>query len=172
MSGGTPLGPCGCLAAVCVWVWGLGVPDPQCCGTRLLVKVPSGAKIGLGLAPRRLADVIQRLCGRWRGGMSEGTEEGIVGPKVWSSGHSKVDSGSEFPAHSPTLNERWCPVRPMWWPGGSVSLPLGVGCAQSPALQCQDPGEGPLWGRPRIRVSTQEAHRPEPKAVWLAEWWT
>ena len=108
--------------------------------------------------------MIQRLCGRWRGGMSEGTEEGIVGPKVWSSGHSKVDSGSEFPAHSPTLNEWWRPFRPLWLPGDSVSLVLDIGCPDPQRCGTRPLEKGPSG--PRVRVSTQEAGRCNPKAVW------
>ena len=54
--------------------------------------------------------------------------------RFWRSGCSKVDGGSEFPARSPTLKEQWCPIRPMWLPGSSVSLALGIRCPQSPAL--------------------------------------
>ena len=46
--------------------------------------------------------------------------------RFWHSGCSKVDLGSEFPARSPTLNERRCPDLAMWWHGDWVSLALGV----------------------------------------------
>ena len=36
---------------------------------------------------------------------------------------------------------------------------LGLGGPQSLALQCQAPWEGPLSGRPRVRVCPQEAGR-------------
>ena len=47
---------------------GLGVPKPRCCGARPVGRGLSGADVGIGLAPRRLAGPIRRLCGERRGG--------------------------------------------------------------------------------------------------------
>ena len=58
---------------------------------------------------------------------------------------------------------------PVWQHGDWVSLAQGLGSPQSPALQCQAPWDGPPRGRPRVRVSPQEARRPQLKAVQRAE---
>ena len=79
-----------------------------------------------------------------------------MGPRVLAQRAFEVEGGSEVPDRSPTLNEQWHPVRILCLPGGSVSLALGFGCPQYPALPCQAPWEGPLGGRLRVRVSPHE----------------
>ena len=105
-------------------------------------------------------------------GQNEDAGEGESVPRILARGPSKTAWYSQYLARSPTLNERPGPDAPMWWLGDRVSLALGLGCPQSPALRDQAPLEGPVGGRSRVRVSTQEAHRAEPNAVWRVEWWT
>ena len=50
-----------------------------------------------------------------------------------------------------------------------MSAALGLGGPQSPALRRQAPWEGPLGGRGRVRVSPQEAGRPDPQVVRRAQ---
>ena len=50
-----------------------------------------------------------------------------------------------------------------------MSPALGLRGPKSPALRRQAPFEGPLGGRPRVRVSPQEAGRPDRLVVWQAE---
>ena len=53
--------------------------------------------------------------------------------------------------------------------GGQVNPALGLGGPQTLALRRQDPWDGPLLGRPMVRVYPQEAGRPDPLAVRPAE---
>ena len=76
---------------------------------------------------------------------------------------------SECSVLSLILNEPRVPDGPVWWPGRRVSLSLMFGCPQSTVLPCKAPYEGILWGRPKVRVSPQEAGRRDPKAVWQVE---
>ena len=69
--------------------------------------------------------------------------------------------GLEGPVRSPALNDQGRPKQTGWWRGGSLSLALGLRGPQSPGLRRQAPWEGPLAGRPRVRVSPQEASRPD-----------
>ena len=50
-----------------------------------------------------------------------------------------------------------------------MSTALGLECPQCPVFRHQIPWEGPLRGRPRVKVSLQEASRPDPPAVQCAE---
>ena len=87
----------------------------------------------------------------------------------WHRGPWKVAWGSEGPAHTPAMNEQRRPDGPVWRPGGRVSLALGLGGPQSPALWHQVPFEGPLGGRHSIRDSPQEDDRPKCMAVRQVE---
>ena len=70
-----------------------------------------------------------------------------------------VAGGSEYSVLSPVLNEPRVPDGPVWRPGNSVSLALGLGGPQNPVLWCQAIWDGPL-----------EAHRCKLMAVGCAEW--
>ena len=52
-----------------------------------------------------------------------------------------------------------------------MSLALGLRGLQSPMLRCQALLEGPLGGKPRVRVSPKKAGRPDPPLVHRAEGW-
>ena len=52
---------------------------------------------------------------------------GSLAPGFWCRETSKVAGGSEFLAHSPTLNERRHPDGTGWRPGSRVSLALVLG---------------------------------------------
>ena len=54
-----------------------------------------------------------------------------------------VLGGSECSVLSPILNEPQGPD-PMWRPGNTVSLELGLGSPQTPALHHQSPRDRPL----------------------------
>ena len=97
---------------------------------------------------------------------------GSMGPSILVRGPLDAHRDVEGPAHSPALNDRWCPSLPGCQRGGRVSPVLGLGGHQSPVLRRQAPWEGPLGGQPRIRVSPQETSRPDPTAVRRAEWRT
>ena len=83
-----------------------------------------------------------------------------MGPRFLAWGSLNIAWCSQYAALSPTLNEQQGPDSPMWWLGDRVSLALGIGSPQSPALGLQAPGDGPLLVPPRFRVSPQEAHSP------------
>ena len=55
-----------------------------------------------------------------------------------------VLGGSECSVISPILNEPRVTDGPVWRPGDSVSLALGLGSPQNPVLWCQAPWDGPL----------------------------
>ena len=61
--------------------------------------------------------------------------------------------GWEGPVRSLALNMRQPPDGPGLWPGGRVSLVLGLKGPQSPDFWHQAPWEVPIGGRPRVRVS-------------------
>ena len=103
-------------------------------------------------------------------GQVEGTRERGHWPKALSLSAFKGRRGLGVSAISPVLNERRGPDSPVWWLVDRVSLALGLGSPQSPALRSQAPWERPLWGRSRVRVSPQEARRCEPRAVGHVEW--
>ena len=90
---------------------------------------------------------------------------GSVGSSLLVRGPSKVSGGSEGPSRSSALNDRRHPNWPGWRRGSRLSLMLGLWGPQSPALWRQAPWEGPLGGQPRVKVSPQEAGRPDPPAV-------
>ena len=70
---------------------------------------------------------------------------GGLGPKDFSRASSNIAWCSQYPALSPTLNEHQGPDSPVWWLGDRVSLALGLGGPQSPALGHQALGIGPSW---------------------------
>ena len=55
--------------------------------------------------------------------------------------------------------------------GDRGSPALRLGDPQSPALRHQAPQDGLLGGRPRLRVSPQEAGKPDRLAMRSAEQW-
>ena len=72
-----------------------------------------------------------------------------AGRGVWAQGFchgasSNIAWCSQYPALSHTLYEQQGPNLPVWWLGDRVSLQLGLGGPQSPALGHQAPGDGPL----------------------------
>ena len=71
---------------------------------------------------------------------------GSVGPRLLAQEAFDVAWGSEGPARSLALNDRRHSDGPRWWPGGRVSLALGLGGPPSPGLRRQAPWEGPLGG--------------------------
>ena len=81
-----------------------------------------------------------------------------------------VARGSECCVLSPIRNELRVTDGPVWQPSDSVSLALGLGNPQTLVLHHQAPWDGPLGGRPRVRVSPGEARRCELMAVGPAEW--
>ena len=83
---------------------------------------------------------------------------------------SKVAGGSEGSALSPILDEPWGRDGLVWQTGDWVSLALGLDSPQTPGLGCRPHGKGPSWPDILFRVSPQEAHRCELKAVGQTEW--
>ena len=67
-----------------------------------------------------------------------------MGPKVLAQGVFEGRQWLGGPCLFRTLNDRWCPNGPGQQPGGRVSLALGLGGPQTPALQQQASWEGPL----------------------------
>ena len=90
---------------------------------------------------------------------------GSVGARVLARGSYEYCHCSQCPELSPVLNEQQGPDSPVWWLGDRVSLALGLGGPQSPALGRQAPWDAPLVSPPRFRISPQEAQIPELKAV-------
>ena len=106
---------------------------------------------------------------------------GSTGTRVFARVPSNVPRVSEGSALSPILNERWGPNAPLWRPGDQVSLALRLGGPQYPALQCQDPWEGPfgadLWlglapgGRlARAEGCAVSGGRVEVRALGMGTW--
>ena len=100
----------------------------------------------------------------------EGAGERERGPKRFGTGGPlKVSEGSKGPLRSSALMTCGAPIGPGGL-GGRVSLALGLGGPQSPALRRQAPWEGPFGGGPSVRVSL-EAGSPDPPALLQVEGW-
>ena len=86
-------------------------------------------------------------------GQVEGARERWHCPKAFSMEYLQWLPGAQNALYFSVLNEPWGPDGPLIWPGDSVSLALGLGGPQTPALWCQSPWEGHIGGRPMVSVS-------------------
>ena len=144
----------------------LRLRGPQCPALRLQApwEGPFRGRPKVKVSPWSLAGTICRL---WRAEARSKIRELTsrrVGPSVLALGAFEGHRGREGPAHSPTLNDRWCPSGPVLagWKGESSVATRG---SPIPGVPWQSLWEGPLGGQPRVRVSPQEAGRLNPPAL-------
>ena len=91
---------------------------------------------------------------------------GSVGPSVLARGAFEGRRGLGGPCLFSRPERLAAPLAARVAAGQQGDSGAGLGGPQSPALWRQAPWEGPLGGRPRVRVRPQEAGKPGAKWFW------
>ena len=109
--------------------------------------------------------MIHQLCGSGGPGRGERAGELERGPKHFGAGGLGRSLGFGGPCRFSLLEWPAALLAALGWRGGMVSTALGLLGPHSLALLHQAPWEVPLGAQPRVKVSPQEAGRPDLLAV-------